>query len=175
MKEIRARNRCKGSMIAELPLVLWVLLIVIVFPLIDLGTAFLRVTFLYAGVHLGSIAAARANTFLVPLDGKPSAINEANSKLTQVKSAFSGLDVQDVKTEILITNNDTQAVSFSSVPLTKQADVGINSYQIQVSAVCSADPLITIPLPLAVAGLNAPLVFNMNARQYCENPQGLSY
>lgn len=175
MKKIRTRKRFKGSMIAELPLVLWVLFIVIIFPLIDLGTAFLRVTFLYAGVHLSSIAAARANTFLVPLDGKPSAINEANSKLTQVKSAFSGLDVQDVKTEIIITNNDTQAVSFSSVPLTKQADVAMNSYQIQVSAVCSADPLITIPLPLAVAGLNAPLVFNMNARQYCENPQGLSY
>lgn len=175
MKKNRTRKRSKGSVIAELPVVLWVLFIVIVFPLIDLATAFLRVTFLYAGVHLASISAARANTFSLPLDGKPSATDEANSKLTQIKSAFSGLNVQDVKTEILITNNDTQVLSSSSVPLTKQADVALNSYQIQVSATCSADPLITIPIPLPVAGLNTPMTFNLNARQYCENPQGLSY
>jgi hypothetical protein len=175
MNKVRTRKRSRGAVIAELPLVLWVLFIVIVFPLLDLCTAFLRVTFLYAGVHLASISAARANTFSLPLDDKPSAIDEATRKLTQIKSAFSGLNVENVKTEILITNNDTQAISSSSVPLTKQADVAINSYQIQVSATCSAAPLITIPIPLPVAGLNTPMTFNLSARQYSENPQGLSY
>ncbi len=166
-------TRC-GSVLAELPLVLWVFFMVIALPLLNLGAAFIRVSFLYAGVHLASIAAARANTFLLPIDGKPSANTEALAKLNLMKGAFSGVDVRNVRTEILITNVDTLAASTSALPLSKPADQSVNTYQIVVSAQCEGQPLLPLPTPVPIAGISAPLTFNLSARQYCENPQGLT-
>ncbi|NJL72525.1 MAG: hypothetical protein HC888_13640 [Candidatus Competibacteraceae bacterium] len=123
---------------------------------------------------MASFSAARAGSFLAPVDGQPSAVNEAQSKLLSAKNAFSGIDVDNIKTEILITNIDTQATIARLSPLSAAADVSVNTYQIQVSARCSASPLIPIPSPIPIAGVSAPLVFDMTARQYCENPQGLT-
>ncbi|HMY04107.1 MAG TPA: hypothetical protein PLC15_15045 [Candidatus Obscuribacter sp.] len=168
------RSNKRGSVVAELPLVLWVFFMVIALPLLNLGAAFIRITFLYAGVHLASISAARANTFLLPIDGKPSATNEAIAKLNQMKGAFSGVEVRNVRTEILITNVDTLAASTSALPLSKPADASVNTYQIVVTAQCEGQPLLPLPTPMPIAGVSAPLTFNLSARQYCENPQGLT-
>jgi hypothetical protein len=167
-------RRSRGSVIAELPMVLWILFMVICFPMLNLATAFFRVSFLYAGVHFASISAARSASYLAPVDGKPSAVNEAVAKLNLLKNSFAGLDVQNIKTEIVVTNNDTLAMSNYNAPLAKPADQSVNSYQIQVSATCSGQPLVVVPSPFSIAGVNAPLVFNLQAKQYCENPQGLN-
>lgn len=171
---LRHGRRKKASVAAELPLVLWVLFMVIGFPLLNLSAAFLRVTFLYAGIHFASFSAARANTFLTPIDGKPSAVAEGNAKLAQVKAAFSGLDVQNIKTEILVTNVNTLATTSSALPLSKPADQSVNTYQIQITADCLGAPLLPIPTPVPIAGVSKPIVFTLSARQYCENPQGLT-
>ncbi|HNH75674.1 MAG TPA: hypothetical protein PLF23_17945 [Candidatus Obscuribacter sp.] len=168
------RRPGRGSLLAELPVVLWILFVVIAFPLLNLTAAFLRCSFLYAGIHMASFSAARAGSFLAPVDGHPSAVTEAQSKLQNAKNAFSGIDVENIKTEILITNIDTQSTVARLSPLTDPADVSVNTYQIQVSARCSASPLVPIPSPIPIAGVSAPLVFDMTARQYCENPQGLT-
>lgn len=168
-----SRNR-QGSFVAELPLVLWVLFMVIGFPLLNLSAAFLRISFLYAGVHMASISAARANTFLNPVDGKPSACAETLTKLAQTKASFDGIDIQNIKTEIVITHIDTMKISVVDAPLTKPADSSVNTYQIQVTAECSAAPLLPIPSPVPIAGVTKPLVFMLSARQFCENPQGLT-
>lgn len=164
----------RAAMLAELPMILWAVLMVIAFPLIDLATVFLRISFLYAGIHYASISAARANSFSVPVDGKPSAKAETASKISQVQNSFSGLAVDNINTAILITKNDTLAITSQSVPLTTPADQSVNSYQIEVSADCSAEPLIPIPIPFKVDGLNAPIKLHLSAKQYCENPQGLT-
>jgi len=159
---------------AELPVVLWVLFVLIAFPLMDLACAFLRISFLYAGVHYASISAARTGSFSIPLDGHPSAQGEVLTKLGNITSGFSGLAVTNINTDIVIIRNDTMAVSKQAVPLTSPADQGINTYQIEVTADCSADPLVPIPIPVTVSGLNAPLTVRLSAKQYCENPQGLT-
>lgn len=172
---IRSRRRSyRAAMLAELPMILWAVLMVVAFPVIDLATVFLRITFSYAGIHYASISAARANTFASSVDGKPSAQAEALSKIKQVEKGFSGLSIDNVNTAILITKNDTLALSSQSVPLTTPADQSVNSYQIEVSADCSAQPLIPIPIPIKIDGLNAPIVLHLSAKQYCENPQGLT-
>ena len=163
-----------ASMLAELPMILWAVLMVVAFPLIDLATVFLRIPFSYAGIHYASISAARANTFSNPVDGKPSAQAEALSKIKQVENSFSGLSISNIKTAILITKNDTLALSSQLVPLAIPADQSVNSYQIEVSADCSAQPLIPIPIPVKIEGLNAPITLHLSAKQYCENPQGLT-
>ena len=171
----RSRRRSgRASMLAELPMILWAVLMVVAFPIVDLATVFLRITFSYAGVHYASISAARANSFSNPVDGKPSAKAEALSKIKQVESSFSGLTITNINTAILITRNDTLALSSQSVPLPTPADQSVNSYQIEVSADCSAQPLIPIPIPVKVEGLNAPITLHLSAKQYCENPQGLT-
>lgn len=167
-------RKSRGSFIAELPLVLWIFFMVIAFPLLNLSAAFLRVTFLYCGIHMASWSAARAGTFLAPIDGKPSAIGEAHTKLAQVKAAFNGIDVQNIKTEILETNVTTLATASYNAPLAKSADQSKNSYQIQVTADCSGAPFFPMPLPVPIAGISKPLTFTLSARQYCENPQGLT-
>lgn len=161
-------------MLAELPLILWAVLMVIFFPLLDLATVFLRLSFLYGGIHFASISAGRANSFSRPIDSKPSAQGEALSKLNQMEKSFSGLSIKNINTAILVTNNDTLAVSSVSLPLAKAADQSVNSYQIEVSADCSAEPLIPIPIPFKIEGLNAPITVHLSAKQYCENPQGLT-
>lgn len=172
---VRSRRRSgRASMLAELPMILWAVLMVVAFPLIDLATVFLRITFSYAGIHYASISAARANTFSNPVDGKPSAQAEALSKIKQVENSFSGLSISNIKTAILITKNDTLALSSQLVPLAIPADQSVNSYQIEVSADCSAQPLIPIPIPVKIEGLNAPITLHLSAKQYCENPQGLT-
>jgi len=167
-------RRPRAAMLAELPMILWVLLMVVAFPIIDLTTVFFRITFLYAGIHFASISAARANTFALPIDGKPSAKSEVTSKINQIQKCFSGLAVTNIDTAILITKNDTLAQSSQSAPLVVAADQSVNSYQIEVSADCSAQPLIPIPIPVRIEGLNAPITVHLSAKQYCENPQGLT-
>ncbi|CAN5240553.1 hypothetical protein BH11CYA1_BH11CYA1_04900 [soil metagenome] len=164
----------RASMLAELPMILWAVLMVIAFPLLDLTTVFLRISFLYGGIHFASISAGRANSFSRPIDGKPSAQAEALSKLSQIEKGFSGLSIKNINTAILVTHNDTLAVTSQFVPLAVPADQSVNSYQIEVSADCSADPLIPIPIPFKIEGLNAPITVHLSAKQYCENPQGLT-
>jgi hypothetical protein len=118
---------------------------VIAFPLLNLSAAFLRITFMYCGIHMASWSAARAGTFLSPIDGKPSATGEAHTKLAQVKAAFSGIDVQNIKTEILGTNVTTLATASYTAPLSKSADQSVNSYQIQVTADCYGAPFFPCP------------------------------
>lgn len=168
------QRKCRGSFIAELPLVLWIFFMVLAFPLLNLSTAFLRVTFLYCGIHMASWSAARANTYLTAVDGKPSATDETNTKIGQVKNAFSGIDMQNIKTEILETNITTLTTKSYTAPLAKAANQSENSYQIQVTADCIAQPFFPMPSPMPIAGVSAPLKFTLCARQYCENPQGLN-
>lgn len=175
MKKKYKGGRSRKAMItAELPIILWILFIGIAFPVLDLATTFLRISFLYAGVHYASISAARAGSFSAPLDGKPSAQDETASKLNQIQKLFTGLSVANVNTAIVVIKNDTLAKSSQNVPLALPADQSANTYQIEVAADCSADPLFPIPLPIKVSGLNAPLTMHIAARQYCENPQGLT-
>ncbi|MBK7838271.1 MAG: hypothetical protein IPP97_08505 [Candidatus Obscuribacter sp.] len=168
------RTRERGVVTAELPIVLWIVFIVLAFPLMDMATAVLRIAFLYAGVHFASISAARTGSFAAPLDGKRSATQESQAILNQVKNGFAGLSLQNVTTQIVITDNSKLTVTRQSAPLAVPADSTVNTYQIEVVADCSAAPLFLIPIPFAVAGLNTPLTVRLSARQYCENPQGLT-
>ena len=82
--------------------------------------------------------------------------------------------MKNITTNIVVIANDTLAVSRQTVPLATAADQSVNTYQIEVAADCSADPLVPIPIPISISGLNAPLTVRISAKQYCENPQGLT-
>ncbi len=170
-KILKLRNR---SGVMELPFFLWIFFIGLAFPLIDLITVGLRLTFLYTATHTACLRACRAQTFLTPVEGKPSCTMLANQAVQDVTNKFTGIHVAQITTQILTTNIDNSSQSRSLSPLTKPADVSKNTYQIEVVLACSADPFLPLPLPVQIAGLSAPLQVTLSDRQYCESPDGLT-
>jgi hypothetical protein len=169
------RTRARGSVLLELPLVLWALFFTLFFPLINLTTVFIRYTFLYAANHTACLSAARARSYLTSLNGDPTAISLAQDGSNAVTSAFTGVHVTSVQTSILITNITTGVQTLQSTPLSTPADVNNYTYQIQVTTIGATDPLFPIPLAMSIPGLNAPLTAAISNCQYFENPQGLIY
>ncbi|CAN5434616.1 hypothetical protein BH10CYA1_BH10CYA1_37240 [soil metagenome] len=167
------KTRSKSGVV-ELPFVLWIFFIGLAFPLINLMTIGLRLTFLYTATHTACLRACRAQTFLTQVEGKPSCKMMANQAVQDVTSKFTGIHVTQITTQILTTNIDNSTQSRTVSPLTKPADVSKNTYQIEVVLACSADPFLPMPLPVQIAGLSAPLQVTLSDRQYCESPDGLN-
>ena len=171
LKPIKARRK---SGVVELPFVLWIFFIGLAFPLINLMTIGLRLTFLYTATHTACLRACRGQTFIVPVEGKPSCKMLAEQAVQDVTNKFTGIHVAQITTQILTTNIDSTSQSRTVSPLTKPADVSKNTYQIEVVLACSADPFLPMPLPVQIAGLSAPLHVTLSDRQYCESPDGLT-
>jgi hypothetical protein len=171
----RKLRRATGTFAVELPFVLWVFFFFLFFPMVNLATTFVRITFLYAATHNACIDAARARSFLNSINGDPTAISLAQDGANIVTSEFNGIHVLNIDTVIVITNIATHAQTISTTPLSSPADVTNFTYQVQVTVNGASDPLFPIPAFLPISGLNQPLLVTISDRQYFENPQGLIY
>ncbi len=167
-------KRNQSGVVAELPFAIWIFLFALTFPLLNLATVGLRFTFLYTATHTACLRACRGQTFLQPVDNKPSCVMLANKGVQDVTNKFTGIHVAKTTTQILTTNIDNGTQSRTASPLALPADVSKNTYQIEVVLDCSADPFLPIPMPVAIAGLSAPLQLTLSDRQYCESPDGLN-
>lgn len=163
-----------GTAIAELPPVLIVLFLVLVFPLLDLTSACLRATFLYAAVNNATITAARARTFDRQIDGKPSTTQVCRDNTQAAVSKFTGIRVLSQEPRILITKVATLEQSIVAGPLSKPADTGINTYQLLYTVEAEVDPLIKVPLPADIPGISSAITLRFSGKHYFENPQGLT-
>jgi hypothetical protein len=168
----RIRSRA-GNVTAELPVALWVIFFALFFPMLNLATSCIRITFLYFAAHNGCISASRARTFSIPVDGQPPAVQAAQTGANALGTLFTGVHIASVQTQIVTTNLNTSVQTIQTTPLKTPADVSTNTYQIQVSVSGAADPLIPLPL-VNVAGLSSPLNVTFSDRQFCENPMGLT-
>ncbi|HEY9684949.1 MAG TPA: hypothetical protein V6C86_25455 [Oculatellaceae cyanobacterium] len=170
----KARKR-RGSATVELPVALWILVFVFLFPLIDLATIGLRTSFLYAALHQATWEAARAHTFQNSLDSQKPAVQLANDTANSIVKQFNGIALTSIQTKILTTNIATSAVTSQSTPLSAPADQSQNIYQIQVTLKGSITPLVLWHEKLAaIPGMTAPLSIQLCDSQYCENTQGLN-
>jgi len=176
MRRHRKQRQTTGlTFLAELPFVLWVFFFVLFFPMINLATMFIRITFLYGACHNACIGAARGRTFQTSINGDPTAISLAQDGANSVLAEFTGVHMQTLDTSIVITDINTQKQTFSSVPLTTPPDVTNNTYQIQCTLNGATDPLFQVPSFIPISGLNQPMFLTITDRQYFENPQGLIY
>jgi hypothetical protein len=175
MKRKNRVRRSNGTFIAELPFVLWVFFFVLFFPMINLATMFIRLTFLYGATHSACISAARARSFLNPINSDPTAITLAQDGANGFVAAFTGIHVLTIDTVIVITNINTLKQTISTTPLTTPPDVTNFTYQVQVTINGATDPLFQVPSFLPISGLNQPMYLTLTDRQYFENPQGLIY
>jgi hypothetical protein len=168
-------RKSSGTFLAELPFVLWVFFFVLFFPMVNLATMFIRLTFLYSATHNACISAARARTFLNPINSDPTAITLAQDGANGYVAAFTGIHVTTIDTVIVITNINTQAQTISTTPLTTPPDVSNFTYQVQVTVNGATDPLFQVPSFIPISGLNQPMFLTITDRQYFENPQGLVF
>jgi Flp pilus assembly protein TadG len=173
MKRHSLRNE-RGS-IAELPVVLWVLFSLLVFPLLDLAAIGLRTAQVSMAAQRACAMASRANSFHEQLNGNRSAMEVAQAEADNLAKNYGGVRITKVKTSILVTKVDTHQVTVHDDALAQPANTADNIYQIKVAVSAEADPLITIPyLPVSVAGMTEPLKITFSDQQYAECPQGLN-
>lgn len=166
-------RRRHGHLAAELPTVLWVLLFVLFFPLLNLGGVGLRTTLVSYACHQACIQAARARSFQSPIGNYLPAIDIAPETAKKTILKFSGIHLDAVKTQIVVTSIATHKVSHYSTPLPQPAQTADNTYQVQVTITAKVDPFIPCPFPADVPGVTAPMTVMMSDRQYFEATHNL--
>ncbi len=167
-------RKTSGSSLVELPFVLWIMFILVLFPLVDMTILGIRTLFVYGAAHNACISAARARSFATEVDGNPTAQELAQSGAAQAAAVVNGVHIATVTPNIIITNIQTGSQTTVPGPLKITPDSSVNFYQIQVSVSGSVDPFLPVPFPVSVPGLNAPAQISFSDNQYFENPVGLA-
>jgi hypothetical protein len=175
------RKRFRGSkaqLIAELPVVLWVMVLLVTVPCVDMVTFAIRYNFLLAASRDAAFAAGLARTFLADVSASElSAVNAATAAARKTAAAFSEITVNSVTTSIVITDLKTGIVTRQSLPLSVPADTKNYAYQIETVLIGSTNPILQVPgSPYrgAIPGLTSPIPVSIASRAYFENPQGLN-
>ncbi len=169
------RNK-RGSMIAELPVVIWIIFILLFFPFLDLASVCLRTYFLYQYTQQAALEAARAPSFSRPISPDLSAVQAAQEIVNSLKTSFTGIDVKNVDTRIGWIDAQSGASQTSNTPLNPPVDSSKSIYQIEVTTTADLEPFIpNVPEIFgSIPGLTAPMRLSVRAREYCESPAGLT-
>lgn len=182
------RKRSRGSRresgvtnIIEFGPTMWIVFIMITFPLLAFGTIGLRYAFVNNAVQYAAEAAAQSNTFLANSDASHlSAINAANNVISNSASGWTGISVNSVTTSIVIGPYGGGAVTTQTTPLSNAQMQLQNSnlYTCEVRVNASIQPLFpqryfTNTLA-AVPGLNVPIVTMVSSQRVFETPSGLN-
>jgi hypothetical protein len=176
-KSINRQRSNKGSFIAETPTILWVLFVLVVFPLVDMATVALRYTFVLTASREAAMAASRAKTYMANSTMSDlSAANAAAAAAYNAGSSFSGITITDVDTRILATNLATQSTTRRETVLTAPADTDNFLYAYETTVTADVQPLVTLGTNVfgRVPGLTAPITVAVTSQKICENTQGLN-
>ncbi|HEY9788549.1 MAG TPA: hypothetical protein V6D17_24380 [Candidatus Obscuribacterales bacterium] len=166
----------RGSAIAELGPAIFLIFVIVVFPLTTLGTLGLRYSFLIMTVRAAALDASRCKQFQEDVSpAQPSAVNTANKTANTFASKFSGISLNQVSTYISICNLPTKKITFSEAPLTAVDEVN-NVYDIDVKITGEVMPLIQNSRGYwgNIPGLTAPFSVTATAAFAAENPSGLT-
>ena len=179
MRSDHKTKRSRGSFTVELPGVLFVLFMLLVFPLLNLATVTLRYTYLLEAARDAAHLAAQAKTFLVNADSNnQSAVNTAQSRINLTADSYTGVTFNSVITRIRITNIANHTVTTQTTPLATPADTNVNYYAIEVVINGSCQPLLSYTDGLGnffnIPGLTSPMTYTVSSQEMCENTQGLT-
>jgi hypothetical protein len=166
-------KRVEGSVIAEGPVVIYTIFLVLAFPMINLVTVGLRSYFLYSTTENAVLMASRATTYTTPVDGEPTATSIIDSKLPQDIAAFSEIELIETNPHILVTDIETGDLTIVSGPLSQSGDSSRKVYELEVRAKAQIRPFISMSLGSwgAIPGLTAPMVVEFNIRHFVESPE----
>lgn len=161
---------------AELGPALFLILIIIIFPVATLGSLGLRYSFLIMTVRAAAKDAARCKQFQQDVNSyQISAKNASQQTVGRYLQTFRGITVSNNRTFIQIFNRNTQNITFSDVPLNTIDDTN-NIYNIGVQLTAQVDPLFRNSPGKwgSIPGLTAPFPVTAVAAAVAENPSGLN-
>lgn len=165
----------RGAASSELAPVIFLLLFLFVFPMINLGMLATRYALAMTACREAAHQAAVSYTFESGTSARPSAMDAAKAAVDTVVSRFSGINVKSQDVDIISSNIVTQAVDRHKNKLKDPANTQQNIYSLETSMVCELEPLIRCDTILgAVPGLTGPYTVSLYAREFAENPQGLN-
>lgn len=171
-QKIRTR---KGSSLLELPCTLFVFLIMLMMPMLNLATTTLRCSLMGMAVTEGAHAASKAHSYEVGTTEKPAAIILANELVNAAASRFSGLHVDSIQTAIVTTNVASGEVTKQPGKLTTPPDSSRYIYQIETNVQAHIDPLFMLTSVFgAIPGITTPVPMSYSSREIFENPSGLN-
>jgi hypothetical protein len=192
----RAKSRTDaGVLVAEYAGTLSVLFILVAIPLLDCSCIGMRAFGLWFAANQAVISAAKAKTFLEPLDAAAnktghaqSACQIANEKANQIRHMFGGIrwaeSAENPAVEIVRLPIDTTALNvqpaavFSrdhGAPLSGEnsPDSTNNLYLCRVIIKGQVEPLLTLP-GLNLPGISRPIDVTVQAQSHFENVSGLT-
>lgn len=172
------RRNSRGNAIADMPAVLWVLFVLILYPLIDLATVGMRYTFMLTASREAAMAASRAKTYFADASGTDkSARNAAAAAAAETAQRFTGLNITNTTTSILVTDLATNSVTRFNAPIPiSSIDTANNLYAYEVTVTGQVRPLLVFNGPVFgnIPGLTGPMNVAITSQKMCENTQGLS-
>jgi hypothetical protein len=169
------RHNTAGASMAEIPLTLSVLIVILAMPLLCMATLTLKSALLNAAVQDGAFLACKAKTYQTGTTDKPAAIFLAEQTIKANALKFAGLNINSVSTDIIITPVAGGPPSRTSAKLAAPADTSRFIYQIETVAKGQIEPLINLNPKIVgnIPGVSAPMLVSYAAREMAENPQGL--
>ena len=177
MTGAKGAKGAKGASIIEIAPVLFVLLLMLTFPLINLATSSLRYTFLVTASRDAADAASKSKTFQDDSSSTSlSAVHTADIMARRIAAGFKGITLDNISTNLVITDIASQTVARQSSKLSQAADTSTYLYNIEVILTGKVSPLINYGggiLP-QVPGLSAPMSVSVQSLRYCEYPDGLN-
>lgn len=168
----------RGNQIADLGPSLWIVFMILFFPLLTFGTLGLRYAFLSNAARMAASAGAQCSTFFA--DANPpkdvSAVSIAKTIATQAANRFSGVSLSQINCYIVVCPMAGGSTTRQSTPLAKPADTNTNSYNFQVVVTGQLSPLIPSKIKWfsQIPGLSAPIDTSASASVFFENTQGLT-
>lgn len=179
------RNRkSRGAMTAEYIATLYMFLLFIVFPLLNLGTICLRSFFLWFACNQAVMAGCKAvnwetpctrgTTYCPPASG-PAPLGLAETAANRIKTAFPGINfLSRPKVEIILEPINGGAFIASQTKLAAPPDTNVYLPLIRVTIDGTVDPLIPMKLgTLSVVGLTSPMPLTVRGEAIFENPANL--
>ncbi|HEY9871621.1 MAG TPA: hypothetical protein V6D08_20865 [Candidatus Obscuribacterales bacterium] len=179
----RYARKSRGAYMAELPVVLWLLLICVAFPLLILATVTVRISLLGAVAKDAAHAASKAETFESPGEsGTTPALTLAKDTAASAASKLTGVTLvgtPETRIVVIDTSDPSKAPDVKSPNTKLQESDPIDTtrylYQIQVAVTGEIEPLIKFNLPVFgdIPGLTQPIKTTQVGIEYFEHPQGL--
>ncbi len=173
------KARLRGTTMAELPLVLWVVFVGIGMPLLSLTLITARYALFVEAAREAADAACSCQIFM-PAAGSSAmdAVSLAQTTAQTVAATFPGISLNNVTCSIVVTPlaGGTSTVGAANTALISAPDPSQNLYQLQVNLAGQIQPMLNVPTPefVNIPGLSAPVAANISMTRVFQNPVGLT-
>lgn len=178
---MKALRRTKSGMCTvDLVAALFVFILLLLLPLIDLATIALRVTFVHMAARNAARSAGRASTYEADSkEGEPSAKRIATSMALASRDAgLAGVEINpgNVMVSIIGSPLKTTVNPIRQTTVLKSVELHDYLYQVEVKVSGQVQPLVIMSKDMfgSIPGLTTPIPITACYREMCEHPGGLS-